>query len=158
VFFHFSSPRDGLPGTPHVDSIIENMEASRVVLIVLTKEYTSKERYTFEIICAIDLLDLKVCLASSEFSHAIKSCFSIFLRSNLGTCRGVNPSTFTIIISDISPRSSKSIAHMISNVYLSFDVYMFQGYSEEKWKNTILSRGKIQKKLNRPSKKNWWMH
>jgi Leucine-rich repeat (LRR) protein len=53
----YFEPRDGLPGTPVVGSIIENMEASRVVLIVLTKEYTSKERYTFEIICAIDLLD-----------------------------------------------------------------------------------------------------
>jgi hypothetical protein len=53
----YFEPRDGLPGTPFVDSIIENMEASRVVLIVLTKGYTSKERYTFEIICAIDLLD-----------------------------------------------------------------------------------------------------
>jgi len=53
----YFEPRDGLPGTPFVDSIIENMEASRVVLIVLTKGYMSKERYTFEIICAIDLLD-----------------------------------------------------------------------------------------------------
>jgi hypothetical protein len=52
----YFEPRDGLPGTPFVDSIIENMEASRVVLIVLTKGYTSKERYTFEIICAIDLM------------------------------------------------------------------------------------------------------
>ncbi|VDH97763.1 Hypothetical predicted protein [Mytilus galloprovincialis] len=49
--------RDAVPGKAEVYNIIENMEASRTVLIILTKEYMAKERYKFEIITAIDLLE-----------------------------------------------------------------------------------------------------
>ncbi|VDI82476.1 toll-like receptor 13 [Mytilus galloprovincialis] len=49
--------RDAEPGKAEVYNIIENMEASRVVLIILTREFMAKERYKFEIITAIDLLE-----------------------------------------------------------------------------------------------------
>ncbi|XP_071173088.1 toll-like receptor 3 [Mytilus edulis] len=49
--------RDAEPGKAEVYNIIENMEASRVVLIILTRDFMAKERYKFEIITAIDLLE-----------------------------------------------------------------------------------------------------
>ncbi|XP_052061822.1 slit homolog 3 protein-like isoform X2 [Mytilus californianus] len=48
--------RDAEPGKAEVYNIVENMEASRSVIIILTREYMTKPLHEFEIITAIDLL------------------------------------------------------------------------------------------------------
>ena len=48
--------RDSVPGLADVHNMIENMEVSRVILIILTKTYISKGWHEFEIIYASELL------------------------------------------------------------------------------------------------------